>query len=597
MEKLSHFVTLYYCGSVTQLSRFKLAALASSVMPEVQFAGTRQSEQANATDASAGISHAVIQDVSGKLYDIFVSSEMKGRVRLRDRARAAWSLQQTKGLAGLGFAHDEMLNFYPGALRPSNESNDAEKKSSDSQANLNSSVMQGATYGEYKPLKDDNPTVLICSHLRGTARELNLLTTDDCMNVGTALGAIHRLRPTFLQRAKYPAFTTGNIRAQLTGWIKRLRSAGHIPTEITDSWSRVLETEGLWAFDTCPVHGGFSDGDLLFSGSTISAITNWQSMQINDPARDLAWIFAKLNEQKRDALLSSYGRMRGSHLDSLIMLRANLWLQMEQVGDFIQALQNADNIGIMRFKAQVERLAHELNRINGSKAAKNARANSVKPSTLTVGDLLSDDTRSSERKPATGANLKASSDTQIVTDASTDVTAESDVTLDRGAQVKDPTNEHTVQLNDDTNETTSSTSAKSGTFDSIETQVINSINNKEEANEVNENSADDSTAAKATKSTQATQAYETSGDAADNAEDTETRADDATATKATETNTTKAKATETKSDSTKTDNSKANQTKADQTKADSYDAPATIAIPLLEREERAMRDARADLDN
>lgn len=556
-------------------------------MPEVQFAGTRQSEQANATDASAGISHAVIQDVSGKLYDIFVSSEMKGRVRLRDRARAAWSLQQTKGLAGLGFAHDEMLNFYPGALRPSNESNDAEKKSSDSQANLNSSVMQGATYGEYKPLKDDNPTVLICSHLRGTARELNLLTTDDCMNVGTALGAIHRLRPTFLQRAKYPAFTTGNIRAQLTGWIKRLRSAGHIPTEITDSWSRVLETEGLWAFDTCPVHGGFSDGDLLFSGSTISAITNWQSMQINDPARDLAWIFAKLNEQKRDALLSSYGRMRGSHLDSLIMLRANLWLQMEQVGDFIQALQNADNIGIMRFKAQVERLAHELNRINGSKAAKNARANSVKPSTITVGDLLSDDTRSSERKPATGANLKASSDTQIVTDASTDVTAESDVTLDRGAQVKDPTNEHTVQLNDDTNETTSPTSVKSGTFDSIETQVINSINSKEEANEVNENSADDSTAAKATKSTQATQAYETSGDAADNAEDTETRADDATATKATET----------KSDSTKTDNSKADQTKANQTKADSDDAPATIAIPLLEREERAMRDARADLDN
>lgn len=562
-------------------------------MPEVQFAGTRQSEQANATDASAGISHAVIQDVSGKLYDIFVSSEMKGRVRLRDRARAAWSLQQTKGLAGLGFAHDEMLNFYPGALRPSNESNDAEKKSSDSQANLNSSVMQGATYGEYKPLKDDNPTVLICSHLRGTARELNLLTTDDCMNVGTALGAIHRLRPTFLQRAKYPAFTTGNIRAQLTGWIKRLRSAGHIPTEITDSWSRVLETEGLWAFDTCPVHGGFSDGDLLFSGSTISAITNWQSMQINDPARDLAWIFAKLNEQKRDALLSSYGRMRGSHLDSLIMLRANLWLQMEQVGDFIQALQNADNIGIMRFKAQVERLAHELNRINGSKAAKNARANSVKPSTLTVGDLLSDDTRSSERQPATGANLKASSDTQIVTDASTDVTAESDVTLDRGAQVKDPTNEHTVQLNDDTNETKSSTSVKSGTFDSIETQVINSINSKEEADEVNENSADDSTATKATKAAKDAkdakdyESYETGSDTANNSEATETKADNATAAK-----TTKAEATETKVDSTKNEDSE-----TDQTKADSDDAPATIAIPLLEREERAMRDAKADLDN
>ena len=578
---------------MTQLSRFKLAALASAAMPEVQFAGTRQSEQVNATDTAAGISHAVVQDVSGKLYDVFISADSKGRKRLHDRARAAWTLQHSKDLAALGFSYDTMITFIPGK-RAENENNSANASSTNAQSYTTTKPMRNMS--NIIANEDDDATVLICEHLEGSARDLRLLTTEDCANAGTAIGAIHRLRPNFVTRGKYPAFTTGQIRAQLTGWIKRLRQAGHIPTEITDSWSRVLETEGLWSFNTCPVHGGFVDGDILFSGSTITAVTNWQNMQINDPARDLAWIFAKLNEQKRDALLSSYGRMRGSHLDSLIMLRANLWLQMEQVGDFIQALQNADNIGIMRFKAQVERLAHELNRINGSKAAKNARANSVKPSTLTVGDLLSDDTRSSERKPATGANLKASSDTQIVTDASTDVTAESDVTLDRGAQVKDPTNEHTVQLNDDTNETTSSTSAKSGTFDAIETQVINSINNKEESNEVNENSADDSTAAKATKdakdakdakATKATQAYETSGDAADNAEDTETRADDATATKATKT-----KATKTKSDSTKTDNSK-----ADQTKADSDDAPATIAIPLLEREERAMRDARADLDN
>ena len=88
-----------------------------------------------------------------------------------------------------------------------------------------------------------------------------------------------------------------------------LRQAGHVPQEITTSWANILETDGLWSFSTCPVHGGLRDGDVLFSGSSITAVTNWQDMQVNDPARDLAWIFAKLDENHRNALLSAYGRM------------------------------------------------------------------------------------------------------------------------------------------------------------------------------------------------------------------------------------------------------------------------------------------------
>ena len=60
-----------------------------------------------------------------------------------------------------------------------------------------------------------------------------------------------------------------------------------------------------WSFVTCPVHGGFSDGDVLFSGATITAVTNWQNMQVNDPARDLAWIFGKLDEDHRNAVLAA----------------------------------------------------------------------------------------------------------------------------------------------------------------------------------------------------------------------------------------------------------------------------------------------------
>lgn len=344
-----------------------LAALTSAAMPSIAVAGVRDSEQSNATDESYGIAQAVVQDAAGKLYDVLTCDTDKGRARLRSRVHAAQTLEFAKDPGGLGFGLDRVLAFEPGE---------------DDQSVTGSNA------------------VVVAVHHDGESRPLGLLTLDDCSSVGTAIGAIHRLRPGFLKENRYPVFTTGQIRAQLTSWIKRLQQAGHIPAEITGSWSRILETEGLWSFSTCPVHGGFSDGDFLFSGSAITAVTNWQDMQVNDPARDLAWVFSKLDEGHRNAVISAYGRMLGARLDDLIMLRANLWLQMEQVGEFIQALNAADNMKIMQFKAQVERLAHQLSdvtrhtaRPSGVSSGIGRSASEQGPSTITVGTLLGESDR------------------------------------------------------------------------------------------------------------------------------------------------------------------------------------------------------------
>ncbi|MFU0524975.1 phosphotransferase [Gardnerella pickettii] len=537
-------------------------------MPEVQFAGTRQSEQANATDAAAGISHAVIQDVSGRLYDIFVSSNAKGQKRLHDRARAAWVLQKTKGLAALGFAHEEMLKFVPGSL--SNKANQTNQQNqANQQDSTNNQSQSELHFGSIGEADFNNPTVLICNHLNGNARELSLLTTDDCVNAGTAIGAIHRLSPSFLTKSDYPSFTTGQIRTQLTSWIKRLRQAGHIPTEITDNWSRVLETDGLWSFDTCPVHGGFKDGDFLFSGSTITAITNWQSMQINDPARDLAWIFAKLNEQHRNALLSAYGRMLGSRLDSMIMLRANLWLQMEQVGDFIQALQRADTTGIMRFKAQVERLAHELTRINNSRAASaNQNNNSANPaSSLTVGDIVKDDIVKDN-----SIKDNAVKDDTISSDATNEKTV---VTLKQEDQkdYKDNTYEQTITINDNTNAT--ETATKTATIaDGLETQVISSVNktndvNNNATNEVSNSNNDFVDKADANSNVERIESGE-GVDSNNSVENVNTNSNDGNG-----------------------NNSNGNNGN----KNEDLDKPATIIIPMLKDAELAIKDAKSKLES
>ena len=136
------------------------------------------------------------------------------------------------------------------------------------------------------------------------------------------------------------------------------------------------------------MHGGFNDGDIIFTSTGISGIRHWENMQINDPARDLAWIFTKLDQSRRNAALSAYARIMGNRMDDMIMLRAGLWVQMSQVGDFIRALEKADTQKIMRFKSQVESLAHQIFTINPEGVGKSAH-----PTTLTVGDLLGDSTQ------------------------------------------------------------------------------------------------------------------------------------------------------------------------------------------------------------
>ncbi len=554
-----------------------MAALASAAMPEVQFAGTRQSEQVNATDTEAGISHAVVQDVSGKLYDVFISADSKGRKRLRDRARAAWTLEHSKDLAALGFAYDTMITFVPGKRETDNNKDGNVAQNADESQN-SASRMSNIIANE-----DNDTTVLICEHHDGTARDLRLLTTEDCANVGTAIGAIHRLRPSFITRGKYPAFTTGQIRAQLTGWIKRLRQAGHIPAEITDSWSRVLETEGLWSFETCPVHGGFADGDILFTGSTITTITNWQSMQINDPARDLAWIFAKLNEQRRNAVLSAYGRMMGSRLDSLIMLRANLWLQMEQVGDFVQALQRADTTSIMRFKAQVERLAHELTRISNTQTSKTRNASNP-ASTITVGTLLENDNTQSRQIAHNGSaqNVYDADNTNNI-----DQTNERDITVEKNVSHvddQDSTAERNPSLNDDTHERTVQYAVANASnaeeaekaaqlADDTATQVITHVENK---------TGHETAETIAQAATNPTEKGNGSSDSSDSSDSSAKAEENKTSTEG-------SKNVKVEEDKVSAE-AEANKTSANDNK------PETVIIPLLEREEKAMRDAQADLE-
>lgn len=360
-----------------------MAALTCAAAPHLSLAGVYEYAQSSQADQAAYIEQALVKDAAGLTYDVYASTHPEGKERLQQRAKAAKACR-TVGF-GVGFNFDmERVVASCDATEPH--------------------CPTGET------------STLITKHYDATARPLDLLTIDDCASVGTAIGSIHRTNPSQIIQAGYPQFNADVIHAQIIAWIGRLSNSGHVPQDIMTNWTSIVETPGLWSFATSPIHGGFQDADILFSGSSVIAITNWQRMQVSDPARDLAWIYMKLDDEHRNTLLSSYARILGSKLDDLIMLRAHLWLQMEQVGQFIAALKAGDHAKITSTRQNVEHLAEQIaNTLHARRGHATKQGTSERPSTITVGNLLQDgvssnftthdETASSERPIAAPTEL------------------------------------------------------------------------------------------------------------------------------------------------------------------------------------------------
>lgn len=347
---------------------YEAAALTAAIAPGFSPSGVRDSEQFLEAGDRDGLQTVVVLDAAGKEYDTTIAQGADAVRLLSRRAVSAIRMREAKEPVGLRFYLDNVRYF----------------------KTLN---------------KKDGPqalAVMVTKHYDGEATPLSDLTEAQCGALGAAIAAIHRLSPQFFRQAKFPSFTADQIERQLRAWVKSLSHNEQIPPQILSAWQGALQEPGLFNFRCRVVHGGFKDGDALFHKNDVVALIHWEDLQVNDPARDLAWIYMYLDQQRREAVTAAYARVMGSRMDDMIMLRARMWVQMEQVRDFLTAVERADNVEIMTLKARLDRMAHAI------VAEHNAHPGSSRrfehPTTLTVGDLLAHpDLKTDARQPAGSA--------------------------------------------------------------------------------------------------------------------------------------------------------------------------------------------------
>ena len=125
-------------------------------------------------------------------------------------------------------------------------------------------------------------------------------------SLGQVLARIHTVPRYAAEAAGVETFTPAALLAEHRDRVTRAQEGGHLPAAVAQRWESLLADEELWDFTPQFVHADLSEESLFVAADQISAIRDWSSSKVADPAADLAWLVSALDAERFDELYTSY---------------------------------------------------------------------------------------------------------------------------------------------------------------------------------------------------------------------------------------------------------------------------------------------------
>lgn len=309
---------------MTCIDFFKACALTSAAAPKLEIIEART--QPEGEDEKIGISALEIRTAKNQRCISYISASKKGKETLKSRAKAEELLEGKLDLSQKGIRIERCL---------------LEKEQKD---------LDGKEY-----------LVLICSFSSGASPSFRSLDEEECSSFGKALGFLHSSRETF---DDFISFSASSIRFEMEAWIKRLREADKMDSKILDVWDELEKMDALWDFSPSLIHGGWQKGQINFMESGGCCLSKWEEAQISDPARDLAWMFSQEIPQRQiDAFMEGYAMAATEPVDSFILPRAKLWMQIKIGAELLKAQRRSEKEKILFLTRKLLRLSLDLRSI------------------------------------------------------------------------------------------------------------------------------------------------------------------------------------------------------------------------------------------
>lgn len=162
-------------------------------------------------------------------------------------------------------------------------------------------------------------------------------------NLGTAIGQIHELNPKIAEDLGLPSYDSEDYRTRCLVELDEAARTGHVPPRLLRRWEGALENVALWRFSTTVTHGDLAPEQLLMHEDQVTMVLGWSQTSIADPAADLAWLIASLEQDITDTIIESYALTRSEEPDKYLAARATLAGEFAVARWLLHGTRNSDD--------------------------------------------------------------------------------------------------------------------------------------------------------------------------------------------------------------------------------------------------------------
>ena len=143
-------------------------------------------------------------------------------------------------------------------------------------------------------------------------------------SLGRAVGALHELPVSIVERAGLPVYSAQEYRERRLSEVDAAASTGRVPVGLLRRWERSLEEVSMWRFSPTITHTALSAETFLVRAGQVSAISDFADVQVGDPADDLAWLLVTAPQDAIESILEAYQLRRTELTDKHLVDRALL---------------------------------------------------------------------------------------------------------------------------------------------------------------------------------------------------------------------------------------------------------------------------------
>lgn len=207
--------------------------------------------------------------------------------------------------------------------------------------------------------------VVVSRILAGEPLHLHQLRPGEtlAMSIGHSLAALHSLPVSVVAEAGLPLNNPGECLRASVAVLDRAESTGLVPAALLERWDRVLTTGELWQFPPSVIHAALSPELVLVENDIVVGMTDWGSLQVGDPASDLAWLLAGTAPGVTETAFDAYWVARQVPVDREFRIRARFYAELELAKWLLhgQDVDDADIVedAIQMLTALEERVADE----------------------------------------------------------------------------------------------------------------------------------------------------------------------------------------------------------------------------------------------